>query len=153
MARHVWSVLCERALFEQGTQNVSLIGVIEELSLEGALPTERVDLPLRASFVSYWTRDTYEATERGHSRLRLISPTNEVLVEGRPLNVDLEGSTRAQTVSLFEMLPLQGEGTYQFAVDYRRQQESEWTERTRIPLEVRCEPAEESAPSTEEAED
>lgn len=137
MARHVWSVLCERALVDQDTQSVSMIDVIEELLLEGELPAGRVDVPLQASLVTYWTRSAQDAPEQGQSRLRVLSPMGEALASGKPSDVSLREQTRAQVVSRIDSMPLEGEGVYQLVIDLRGEQDTDWSEAGRVPLEVR----------------
>jgi hypothetical protein len=151
MARHVWSVFCERALVDKHTESVSLINVVEEFILEGELPANRVDLPIQAALVSYWTRSERETSEYGRTRVRVVSPAGESLATGHVWELDLREERRAQLVSRIEMLPLQGEGIYQLVIEYRGEQETAWNEAARIPLEVWVHPPSEPETRPEEA--
>ena len=144
MARHVWSVFCERALVDKHTESVSLINVVEEFILEGELPANRVDLPIQAALVSYWTRSTRDTPEYCRTRMRVVSPSGESLATGHAWKLDLMDETRAQLVGHIEMLPLQGAGIYQLVIEYRSEQEDAWNEATRIPLEVWVHPPSQS---------
>jgi len=151
MPQHVWSVFCERVLVEMDTQSVSLINVVEEFILEGELPSNRVDLPIQAALVSYWTRSERETPEYGRTRVRVVSPAGESMTIGHAWELDLLEERRAQLVSRIEMLPLQGEGIYQLVIEYRSEQEAAWNEATRIPLEVWVHPPSEPEARPEEA--
>ncbi len=141
MARHIWSVLCERALVDHESNSVSLIDVVEEISIDAPLPPEPVSVPLRLALVSYWTRTARDTPEQGHTRFLVQSPLGELLARGRDIQVDLLHEVRAQTLGRIEVMPLQGEGPYHFIVEYRPLGDPGWTECTRVPVDVVARPA------------
>jgi hypothetical protein len=155
MAHHVWSVLCERALVTVDPRGVSLIDVMEELTLitpEGKLPDETVSVPLRLALVSFWTRTSHETAERGHARFKVLSPAGTLLATGHEIAVDLEKQGRAQTVGRIEAMPLHGQGIYHFMVEYRDARDPQWRECARIPLEVSAQAGGAPAPSAADPE-
>jgi hypothetical protein len=129
-------------LVDRDTFSVSLIDVMEELFIDGALPRGRVSLPLRLALVSCWMRTSRDDAERGHARFQVLSPEGVSLATGLEIEVDLESERRAQTIGKIEVMPLHGIGTYHFAVEFRGAQQADWQECARIPLEISDHPGE-----------
>jgi hypothetical protein len=136
MARHVWSVLCERVLVDEGTRGVSLIDTAEEIQVHGDLPAERVGVALEMALVSFWVRDESAVTERGETRFSVRAPNGDELDIGAPIDVNLEDDKRVQTVGRIEVMPILGGGRYEYVVQYRGMGQQEWTTCGQVPLDV-----------------
>jgi hypothetical protein len=57
MIKHLWSILAEKTSVDQQTNNLSILGVLEELTLQA--PDEikfPVTLPVRHTIVSFWQK-------------------------------------------------------------------------------------------------
>lgn len=61
--KHIWSVLCKESVINQDDNNVSIHGVLEELSVflapareTGKLP-EKFGIPMNYEIVSMWQKD------------------------------------------------------------------------------------------------
>lgn len=138
MARHIWSVLCERVLHDADTQRVSLIDVAEEVGIGGPLPQEenagvRVDLYL----VSYWLREDEGVPELGKVRVDVCGPSGAPPLEGVELDVDLREQSRIQSVGRIDVIPLSGAGNYGFRVNHQPKAGSPWTVVADVPLMIK----------------
>jgi hypothetical protein len=58
MIDHVWTILCSRAVIDRDTNNMSLLEVIEQLTLGDASPPVEGEglAPIQLELVTLWTR-------------------------------------------------------------------------------------------------
>jgi len=137
MAKHIWSVLCERVLQDVDGQQLSLIGVAEELSIAEEFASESTAaLAVNLAVASYWVREQSDVEERGYVRVDVRCPDASVIV-GRELSVLLDRDWRAQTVGRIGSLPVRGAGRYEFRIHHRRDANCEWQLCAELPLELR----------------
>jgi hypothetical protein len=138
----IWAVLCERAIIDRDTNNVSLINVIEEIAIsvqppEGA-PDEASDGRLvlaNMELVVLWVRSDLEVPERGYGRIRVIAP-DEREAPTHENEVDLTQYLRLRTRIRLTSLPMRGSGVYRIKIEGRAPPSSEWTEEFDLPLRV-----------------
>lgn len=143
MARHVWSVLCDRAIVDRETGQVSMLNVVEKFiihdeSLERF--EERVGdatgVAHRLHLVSWWVRSNYERPEVANVRLRWRFSSGKG-IEHPPLEVSLEQTNSARTLLRMQGVPWRGVGRYwldvQLAAPRKR---GGWQTVAEIPLEV-----------------
>lgn len=162
MARHVYSILCRRAVIDREGGQVSIHEVIERLNFE-KIPGEDsqkleelkesgqgLGVPGGVQLVSWWVRSDYEESEVSACRVRFVTPGGQVTLlpgqstsaspEGATLDefpLDLSSNTGARRIFRLDGLPRWGGfGLYWFVVEVR-DESGQWTEATRIPLEVR----------------
>jgi hypothetical protein len=137
VARHIWSVLCERVLQDHETKQISLLNVTDSVVVEPVTPPTAGEVGVRLDLliVSHWVRDG--STLEARARIDVHSPEG-VVSRGRELTVDLTADERTYTVSRVEVLPLNGLGRYEFAVHCRHG--DEWSECCKLPLDLSDEP-------------
>lgn len=72
---------CERLIREQDTQNISLISVLQTLTVQ--VPLEHIDRPIAAPFrwdlLTMWGREVHDEGKKYHETCELIGPSGEVL--------------------------------------------------------------------------
>lgn len=116
MASLHWAIVCERAIVEDKANTVSLISVLENVTLPqpptGAIPAgQRPFVPLRFYVVQQWARSKSTIGERVAGRILLIGPTGEQFGASEFV-VDLTAAPRARVISQAIGFPLLGSGTY-----------------------------------------
>lgn len=138
MIRHVWTVPCTMSIVSQGTNNISLLEVLEEVTLapsESGPVKDRFSIPLIFDVVSMWGREVPDAPEKGLARLQLISPENKVVLD-QATEVDLTEFRRLRLLSKVLGLGKPKTGEYQFKISRRASEHDEWEEVGTVPLYV-----------------
>jgi hypothetical protein len=131
--KHVWSILCRRAITDQSTQAVSLFEVIDgfpvpENAGEGLLAIE-------ADFVTVWEREDERIGEHHNARLTVLDPRGDAI--GTPLiyNVDLESAPRARNTTRFPGFPIRGLGSHNIRLETENPDGESWD--TKLEYRVR----------------
>jgi len=154
MIQHVWSVLCRQGIIDQRTNSVSLVEVIEGISIaadSNDLPTDRVGfLPFEMDLVSLWTRSTPSEGESGLVRATISGP-HGLKIQHAPMELDLTESISRRHLIHFSAIPSRGVGRYTIGVQVERSsaERTRWVTVARIPYNIRIQPA----PSESEPED
>lgn len=154
MIGHVWSVLCLRSIIDRRTNNISLIDVIEEVTVQGSVPHEPEGktpaLPLTLTLVSLWGREPEDQPAKGEVRISLLTPNHKELKDLSVHTLDLSEKLRMRMFNNSPFLPFYGPGTYRFRVQVKEEGETEWKEVASVPLNVKVEEVQEAAsPETE----
>ena len=141
MIQHLWTVPCRVTITDQQSNNISLIEVLEELTVPP--PNSRIPLtvafsPLMIDLVTLWSRGNPDEPEFGNARSSLVSPAGETMIE-QVVELDLRERRRFRTIGRFLGLPLQQAGTYAWRVEKRQGENATWEEVARVPLEVHVE--------------
>ena len=139
--KNLWTVLCHRGIVEQGSNQISLIGVIEKLTLRRAeglpegIATESLEetvkkadivlLPIKMQLISYWTRSKRDEPEIAQTRSRFIGPRGKVL-GNLEMDVDLTGHINRRTILKFDLLPFAGDGIYRATAHMRAVGAKRW---------------------------
>jgi hypothetical protein len=132
-----WSVLAEKVIVDQETNNVSL-DVLEQLDL-GVVPPvpsgrRGFAVPIGVEIVSLWYRPDAQGPVRARQRIRLSDPNGDELTSAET-EIDLSTYTRLRARQILPVLPIRGPGMYYFHIDLERQ--NAWTEMAKVPLEIR----------------
>lgn len=148
--RHLWTVVCLRAVLDRYTNRLSLLEVLDELMVLAGqkLPDSleaKTALPLHLEVVVQWERSAIENPERGECQVELFTPTGERAGAGE-LDVDLQAAPRSRLILRFDKLPLAGLGRYRFVVSKKEDGQTDWELVDEIPLYVKLEETE--SPST-----
>jgi hypothetical protein len=151
MIQHIWTVICSEAIFDKETNLVSLINVIEELTIQ-AKPKPKGKIGIALDIVSFWMRSNEDEPSFGKYRISLVSPEGKVLntVEGE---LDLTIYQRLRTRTKFIGFPANQPGRYIFRVDQEEEESKEFLPVANIPIRVIfqtpvSEPQEEKSPTT-----
>lgn len=150
MAKHIWSVLCRKHLVDPGTKQVSLIDVIERVTLpEASLEKEAevvgmpvsemlakgILFPLECQLLTFWSRSAESTPEVAALRIRLLGPKGKTLT-AVDFEVSLEKHLNVRHTVTFPGLVFAGEGRYSLIIEKRgkgnRTRREAW-----IPLEMR----------------
>jgi hypothetical protein len=136
MPRHIWTVLCERVLIDPETNSLTLVDVVEQLTLTpDDWPPQPSVLSVRLELVSLWFRETGDSDANIIARTVFETPAKKVLAQGAieigfPRDAEL-----ARTTARFRDLPVEGAGTYLFRIERQRDADA-WEEVTRVPLRI-----------------
>lgn len=136
MIGHVWTVICSRVLIDRDTNNVTLVEVLEQVTLvaSGPPPPESA-VPLEMEIVTLWERRDENVPARARARIHLVAPDGKT---ANPLEyvVDLTTHVRTRSRTQVKGFPFRGFGRYEFRVAVRQDGQEDWQEVSRAPLQV-----------------
>ena len=147
--RHIWSVICRSLLEDKISGKSSLIDITERISFKGDPPDERpitLPFPVPLHVVSSWRRESEECTNKYPCRLRIVSPSGEVL-RTMDFEVNLEDFVGMHTFGRIDDLPFTVSGIYEFELAYCN--DEDWVHVAQVPLEVIHEQPEPEQPESE----
>lgn len=146
MARHVWSVVCYKASIDNQDNNVSLLEVLEQITLQED-PFSADDassqhgnvtpmLGAKHQLCTLWMRDDPRKPELSYTRMRVLSPQQQD-IGSVVRSIDLRASRRSRMILQARALPYKGPGFYEFVVEWGAGENGPWSQVASIPLEVR----------------
>ena len=142
--KHRSAVLCQTALVDDTTKNISLINVIDRMTLDEKterpvsseqMPGKMIMVPFTASLVVYTIRTNPDQPETGKGLILIQGPQGQE-IDRIDLHVDLTTHNRSRSIVHFSAFPFVGEGMYQLAVQYQGTDTEKWDEVDSVPLEV-----------------
>jgi hypothetical protein len=116
MAKLKWAIICERAIIEKETNNLSLISLIEEVRLTSEPPQTTAQgktmlVPHKFVVVQFWMRSDPDKPEIAETRSRLIAPDGKAY--GTALQrIDLERFNQIRVATNSPGFPWFGHGDY-----------------------------------------
>jgi hypothetical protein len=140
MAEHIWSVLCNKAIIDRDSGQVTIFEAIENLNLprtKGEIAheidgvEEEVAIQHAMQLVTLWVRSDLERPEEQHARVRLLSPSGQEL-NTWAVPVDLKSFLSLRWRLVFQGVPWRGPGRYWYVVEMKDGEE--WGQRCRVPL-------------------
>src|SRR6266478_3361765 len=140
MARHLWSLLCEKTVIEAGTQSLSIINVYEDIQAkvvvpDGAIIPEDPKVPLALTVVSVWERSNLNVEEEKESfRIRIVDPNGKELGINEQVFSMTGPHFRARAILNIPGMPVSVSGRYLFEVQGRKGKR--WNVETQLPLTV-----------------
>ncbi len=136
MIQHFWTIACSRSLIDERTKNISLIDVLEEITLPpDFLKRHKINkLPLQLEVISFWGRAEEKVPARGKGRLQFVDPNGEVLQE-QEYDIVLDEFSRSRTRMYVDELPLTSQGRYNFVVSLQNPDGS-WKILSELPIQV-----------------
>lgn len=117
MATLQWALICERAIIEDGTRNLTLVSVFSNVRLPPLPSGFTLDpkappmVPHRFYVVHSWSRSKKDVAEKAVVRSRLLTPDGKRYGESAH-EVNLEAFESAQFASLCPGFPFAGPGAY-----------------------------------------
>src|SRR5215207_3350093 len=144
MAENIWSVLCYKASLDQDNNQVSLLDVLEELTLVPGqeIPAgDKIGLGHHMEFVTLWRRTAIDKPETARMKLDILSPGHKSLGTAE-LEISLETARRYRGIIKLDTLPFDGFGIYQFRLSKKDEEAVDWEEVASVPLEVNEKPSE-----------
>ena len=149
MISHIWSVLCDRAIIDRESNNVTFT-VIEEMKatieISPGASQDNIMLPIKGQLVSLWIQDQKNPVPAVEYRVRVKNPKGTVIgLAGK--TAPFGSSRRIRTITSFDRFPISpnGNGNYWFLIDQKTK--SRWKSVARVPLWVEVEIIEKSAKS------
>lgn len=142
MAEHVFSVLCDRAIVDGNTGKISIIDVIEKITIfqkaGGDLADrtrDRIYLGHELGYlVSWWVRSNYSTPEVLIVRPRIVLPTGDDAILD-PYPIDLSNTTGSKGIYKIPFVLWAGVGLYWLLVE-ELASEGQWRTAARLPLEI-----------------
>ncbi|MFH0989118.1 MAG: hypothetical protein V1799_03780 [bacterium] len=136
MINHIWTVLCTNSVIDEGTKNISLIQVVEQLTVIGTPPIEgQVGIvPFNFDVVSLWERFPIDKPEKKRCKMRQLDPSGEVIKE-QIYELDLTAHSRFRTITKIGGLPIKRGGRHLFNVSYE-ETPNKWIDVASIPLMI-----------------
>ena len=133
MIDFIWGVLCARSIIDQGSNNISMIDVVEQITLspEAQFP---VNIVYPFQLVSLWSRSDYEQPAIGRARIIVFSPSDEE-IHREEIEIDLTSFRRLRHRLGFQGLPISETGKFVFQVE-QFQADGTTLVVARVPLEV-----------------
>jgi hypothetical protein len=153
MAEHVWTVLCDKILIDPGSDKVSLIDIIETLTLHVSKSgeVERMIAEAKADgdkgilvsavlyLVSRWTRSEPSNPEDAKFRYVFLNPSGERVHE-EGYAVDLRNSSSQRAVIRFREIPVSALGRHWIIIEKeespRHKKQPRWSAVARLPLDL-----------------
>lgn len=142
MPRHLWTIICEKATIDRDTNNISLIEIIEGISV-GVEAQQDLNKPLASTIVlpvtwtvvSTYVRDDLTTVEKAEGELRLISPSGQTMATS-PFEIDLTQFVRMHCLMKFVGWPVSEPG-HQLLKVAVKSTEGKQIQTVEVPLEVR----------------
>ncbi len=151
MAKHLWTVICSRAIVDSETKQATLVDIVEKVTvhadiqaadsetpvfdIEAMLETyDMVKVPVRLSLVCLWTRSVRDLPEASQSRFRIKTGTGKTVAEAHE-EIPLGQTVNARMTINFDSFPFAGYGVYSVET-WSRSEGKRWKKHTVLPLEV-----------------
>lgn len=144
MIKHIWSVLCSQSLIDTSSNNISLIGILEEVHLtrKPSSPSGQKErtkgkpaFPIVMEWVTLWERTQDDSTNVVPVRDIVSAPSGKILVQ-EEYNIDFGKHKRMRWRRKFSSLPERGPGRYQFSTQIKDEKTNTWESVSNLPLEV-----------------
>ena len=137
----IWAILCDKAIINQQSNNVSLIEILDEITLVAPAPepvtetSEEPNIFIDASLVASWARSDFNMPEKAQTRTRIVTSGGEGLLSNE-LEIDLTDDMRIRTIGLIGRIPfLTQDGEYTIKIEAKAP-DSDWLEMFELPLWV-----------------
>jgi hypothetical protein len=118
MPRHLWTILCERAAIDPDTNNVTLIEIIEDVTVDVETNqdltkplSKSIVLPTSWMIVAAYERDDMTKGEKVDGELQLVSPAG-VKFGGASFSIDLSEHLRIHYLLKMVGFPVSEQGRH-----------------------------------------
>lgn len=129
--KHLWSIICNRLIIDEQTNNATIIDILEEIKIKKEFLQNKKELPFFFNFVSLWfVEDKDECEKETNVIIEFYDPNNNKLNDFNFSFALPQRKKRIRTNVKFDRFILNGSGTYRIKV---KQDNIEVAE---IPLEI-----------------
>jgi hypothetical protein len=140
MIKHIWSVLCRQSVIDQETNNISLLNILERLSVTvkqiGLTDEDKATIPIDYEIVSFWVKKATNRKVKAEVKTTLISPKREKLSEQiQKLEIPAK-IKRMRSRMKIQGFPVKGAGQYIFRIAIKDTNKQQFKIIAEIPLEV-----------------
>src|SRR6266496_2777341 len=96
MIEHAWSVLCSKSTIDAETNNISLIEVLEQISIATGPPAAGTEglIPLRVELVTLWMRAQPDQPGHGRGRVSFVRPSGTMTESIQEFDIPLQTTQR-----------------------------------------------------------
>lgn len=141
--KHIWSVLCKESIINQDDNNISIHGVLEQLSVfltpakeTGKLP-EKFGVPMKYEIVSMWQRSKDVKSAKADIEYVFMDAENKELFKNTQMIEIPKTSRRFRSRMKITGMPLTKEGDYTFKVKIKEEGSAAFCLVAELPLEVK----------------
>lgn len=139
--KHIWSVICKESVINQEDNVISLLNVIEELTVSikqlGTALTklpEKINIPIAYEVVSYWVREETKA-KKIDIKTTVTSPDGEVLLNNEHSAIFPENNKRLRTRLKIQGFVVKTGGQYLLTVYIKNK--DKFDQVSQIPIELK----------------
>lgn len=138
---HIWTVICKESIINQDDNVISLLGVLEELTISipkmknnvEKLP-DKINIPLTYEVVSYWIREGTKA-QQFDIKMTIISPDGEELSKSENPAIFPENTSRLRSRLKIQGFLIKNAGKYFLNVFFK--DKDKFKHASRLPIEVK----------------
>ena len=136
---HRWSIACETSTIDSGTNNISLINILEELQF--SFDKEKVKgnfvvLPISLAIVSFWDNNLQMKGKLDYA-MSFLSPKGKELWQIKPEIKDEINKDRFRTImNINGLKTLLESGQYQFVIKQRQNSKEDYKKIANIPIVI-----------------
>lgn len=151
---HIWSALCQTSLIDTDTNNISLINIVEQLtvsSIPQIAPTtkdglrvqekgnfESHNIPVTLEITSFFQRHDLSAGElKSDAMLTLLDPKGKILKENPFQIIFPSGAKRLRFRTKLNGMPITVPGEYRFIL--KIEEGKDFSEVSSLPLDIKIE--------------
>lgn len=140
MMKHIWSVLCKKAIIDRETNSLSLLESLEQITI--TLPSQeamnsvkgQLKIPLEFELVSFWVEQDESKKKEINMLIEVYDPDN-VKIHSAEKKIEVpENSRRMRILSKITGLRFTKAGVYTLKVSNKAQQKYHVV--AEIPLEI-----------------
>jgi len=128
-----WTIVCEHAVVDRFTNNLSLLHVVEQITVGGSPETGEL-MPIPFDIMTLWERGDLESPEVAQTRTVIVAPNGDE-ISSTEIPVDLTEYRRLRARLRVVGMPFSGFGRYRLRVDL--QDDGDWMVVGGVSLEVR----------------
>lgn len=142
MIRHIWSVLCKESIIDEGSKNISLLNVLEQLQatlkpspkIQGR--SKKINVPINYEIVSLWTKPNTLKKEEASIEYRLLSPEGKIVNKNERKIAIPANLKRLRTRVKVKGLTILENGEYLFKIGLKEKGHKSFRTVARLPLQV-----------------
>jgi hypothetical protein len=133
MIEYQWSIVCEHAVVDRFTNNLSLLHVVDQITVGGS-PESGQPMPMPFDIMTLWQRGDVESPEVAQTRTVIVAPNGDE-ISSTEVHVDLTDNRRLRARLRVVGMPFRGFGRYRLRADV--QEDGDWVVVGGVSLEVR----------------
>lgn len=144
--KHIWSVLCKESVINKDDNNVSIHGVLEQLSVsltpkDSTKKPDRLRVPLNCEVVSLWQKSDEIKSKAAEAEIEYVflDPKRKELFKSTQMMKIPQTSRRFRSRMKIVGVPLTSSGDYAFQIKLKEKGTSRFQTISELPLEVKVE--------------
>lgn len=141
--KHIWSVLCKESVINQDDNNISIHGILEQLSVsltsakKSRKTSEKIGVPMNYEVVSLWQKSGKVQVANAEIECVFIDPGSKELLKIKQTIEIPKTSRRFRSRMKITGIPLTINGDYTFQIKIKEKGASSFKLVAELPLEVK----------------